>query len=124
MSDKRFEQMDKTMSVDCVIESKRMADVILRKVHRGPGDTVGAAIHRAERQYGAPAAWLHRLRYRELNDLPASVFLSILKAYHAACAAGERAYDAERKGADESNPILVGLADFVAGKPSQEETMK
>lgn len=104
------------MSVEFVIESKRMADVILRKAHRGPGDTVDAAMHRAERLYGAPAAWLHRLRYRELNDVPASVFFSLYKAYCAVRDAGERAYDAERNKTDESNPILVGVARFIAGE--------
>ena len=104
MSGKGPEGSDK-MSVDFVIESKRMADVILRKAHRGPGDTVDAAMHRAERLYGAPAAWLHRLRYRDrdLNDVPASVFFSIFKAYRAVCEAGERAYCAERNEADEIN---------------------
>ena len=122
MSDKGPEGSDK-MSVDFVIESKRMADAIMRKAHRGPGDTVDAAMHRAERLYGAPAAWLHRLRYRylDLNDVPASVFFSIFKAYRAVCEAGEQAYSAERNEADESNSILVSLADFVAGKEASSE---
>lgn len=71
MSVKRSEKVDK-MSVEYVTEAKGMADFILTKVHRGPGDTVEAAIHRAERLYGVPANWLHRLRYREIKDMPVS----------------------------------------------------
>lgn len=110
------------MNVECVQEARTMAEVILRAAHRGPGDTVDAAMHRAERLYGAPASWLHRLRYRsrELNDLPTSVFFTILKAYRAACEAGERAYLAERELADdESNPFLVGLARLLAGETGE-----
>lgn len=115
MSDKPFVRVNK-MAVEYVSESKRMADFILQKVHRGPGDTVEAAMHRAERLYGVPASWLHRLRYREIRDLPTSAFFAIVNAYHAAAEAGERAYLAERELADARNSSLVGVADLVAGK--------
>lgn len=103
------------MSVEYVSESKRMADYILQRVHRGPGDTVDAAMHRAERMYGVPAAWLHRLRYRELKDMPVSAFAALVHAYQAACSAGERAYQEEKALADARNSKLAGLAAFVAG---------
>lgn len=115
MSDKIVEGSNK-MSVAYVDEAKTMADFIVGKVHRGPGDTVDAAMHRAERLYGVPSAWLHRLRYRELKDIPASAFFSILNAYRAACEASEQAYEAERELANARNSKLVRLADFVAGK--------
>lgn len=44
MSDKGFEQGNKNMSVDYVTEARSMAEVIVQKVHRGPGDTIDAAI--------------------------------------------------------------------------------
>jgi hypothetical protein len=119
MSDKRPEKAS-TMSVEYVTEAKGMADFILSKVHRGPGDTVEAAMYRAERVFGAPANWLHRLRYREVRDMPVSAFASLVMAYRAACEAGERAYQAERELADARNSKLVRLADFVAGKKAQE----
>jgi hypothetical protein len=50
MSDKEPEGSDK-MSVEYVSEARGMAEYILRKVHRGPGDTVDAAMYRAERDY-------------------------------------------------------------------------
>lgn len=114
MSDKGFEGSDK-MSDAYVSEAKGMADFILQKAHRGPGDTVDAAMHRAERLYGAPATWMHRLRYRQLKDMPVSAYGAIVRAYKAASEASERAYEAERKLADARNSKLVGLTDFIAG---------
>lgn len=118
MSDKGFEKADK-MSDAYVSEARGMADFILQKTHRGSGDTVDAAMHRAERVYGAPAKWLHRLRYRKIKDMPVSAYGAIVRAYMAAQEASERAYEAERKLADARNSKLVGLADFVAGPSSQ-----
>jgi hypothetical protein len=122
MSDKGFEGFDK-MNVECVREARTMGEAILRAAHRGPGDTVEAAMHRAERLWGVPAAWLHRLRYRhDLSDLPTSAFFAIVKAYRAVETAGERAYRTQRELADdESNPFLVGLARLLAGEPVQAQ---
>ena len=120
MSDKGFEGFDK-MSVEYVTEAKGMAEFILQKVHRGPGDTVDAAIHRAERIYGIPASWMRRLRYREISDMPVSAYGAIVNAYRAALEASERAYEAERELADARNSKLLGLADFVAGPKDKRE---
>ena len=116
MSDKGFEGFDK-MSVAVVEQTKFMADFIVAKSHRGPGDTVEAAMHRAERSYGTPYHWLHRMRYRhrDLNDIPASIFLAFVSGYQSACQAAEKLYEEERA-QHESNSALVGLADLVAGK--------
>lgn len=103
------------MSAEVVTHAKGMADFIVRRAHRGPGDTIDAAMHRAERLFGAPAQWLHRLRYRELRDLPASAFFAIQKAHQRAEEASERAYQHERALADARNSSMVRLADFVAG---------
>ena len=118
MSDKGFEGSDK-MSVEYVSDARGMANAILQSVHRGPGDTVEAAMHRAERLYGVPATWLHRLRYRNIKDMPVSAYGAVVSAYRAACDASERAYEAERKLADARNSKVVGLADFVAGPSIQ-----
>ncbi len=118
MSDKGRDEVS-SMSVAYITEAKEMADGILRHVHRGPGDTVDAAMHRAERMYGAPAKWLHRLRYRDLKDMPVSAFAAIAHAYRAATEASERAYEAERKLADARNSKVLWLADFVAGQESK-----
>lgn len=114
MSDKGSERRAK-MSVEYVREAKGMADFILYKVHRGPGDTIDAAMHRAERTYGVPATWLHRLRYREVKDMPVSAFGALVSAYRAAAEAGDKAYARERALADARNSKVASLADFVAG---------
>lgn len=103
------------MSVEYINESKRMADLIVRSVHRGPGDTVDAAMHRAEREYGAPAKWLHRLRYRhDLRDMPVSAFFALLAAFMAVIKAGEK-YEQEKALADARNSKVLWLADLVHG---------
>ncbi len=122
MSDKGVEGSDK-MSVAYVNEAKSMADFIVTRSHKGPGDTVGAAMHRAERLYGAPAQWLHRLRYREVRDMPTSAFFSIFNAYRAACDAAERAYDKERA-LHAPDTALVRFADALAGKAIEGEGLK
>jgi hypothetical protein len=122
MSDKGLVGVFK-MSAAVVIEAKTMADFILHRVHRGPGDTVDAAMHRAERLYGVPSEWLHRLRYRDLKDVPGSVLLTLFNAYRAASDHAERAYQKERQNHD-AHSALVGLADLVAGKEAQKETVK
>jgi hypothetical protein len=115
MSDKGFEGSDK-MSVEYVTEAKSMADFIVHRVFRGPGDTVEAAMHRAERTYGVPASWLHRLRYREIRDMPVSAYAALLNAYRAASETVDKAYQHERALADARGSKILGLADLVAGE--------
>jgi hypothetical protein len=116
MSDKGFEGSDK-MSVEFVSSARGMNDFILQSTYRGPGDTVDAAMHRAERMYGAPASWMHRLRYRSIKDMPVSAYAAIARAYKAALEASERAYAAERELAHARNSKLLGIADALAGTP-------
>lgn len=112
------------MSAEYVSDARGMADAILHKVHRGPGDTIDAAMHRAEAIYGVPAQWLHRLRYRhrDLKDIPASAFMPILQAYSAITAASEAAYNNEREAAHARNSKLLRLAAFVAGSKTSGAT--
>ncbi len=116
MSDKGFEGSDK-MSVEFVSSARGMSDFILQSTYRGPGDTVDAAMHRAERMYGAPASWMHRLRYRSIKDMPVSAYAAIARAYKAALEASEKAYQSERELAHARNSKLLGLADALAGTP-------
>lgn len=116
MSDKGFEGSDK-MSVEFVSSARGMSDFILQSTYRGPGDTVDAAMHRAERMYGAPASWMHRLRYRSIKDMPVSAYAAIARAYKAALEASEKAYAVERELAHARNSKLLGIADALAGTP-------
>ncbi len=105
------------MSVEFVSSARGMSDFILQSTYRGPGDTVDAAMHRAERMYGAPASWMHRLRYRSIKDMPVSAYAAIARAYKAALEASEQAYAAERELAHARNSKLLGIADALAGTP-------
>ncbi len=105
------------MSVEFVSSARGMSDFILQSTYRGPGDTVDAAMHRAERMYGAPASWMHRLRYRSIKDMPVSAYAAIARAYKAALEASEKAYATERELAHARNSKLLGIADALAGTP-------
>lgn len=65
------------------------ADRLIKAAHRGPGDTVDAAIHRAAVKHGLDHRTLWRLRYRSPKDLLASVYVKIQRAYEAECKAVE-----------------------------------
>ena len=122
MSDKGFEGFDK-MSVDLVNESRRMADYIVRHVYRGPGDTIEAAMYRAEAIYGVPFEWLHRLRYRSqgLRDISGKALVALVSGYYqAACERVDTAYEKE-KAYHAPHSALVRLADLVAGKANAQE---
>ena len=116
MSDNGFDRGVK-MNAELVTDARGMADAILHKVHRGPGDTIDAAMHRAETVYGVPAQWLHRLRYRhrDLKDIPGSVLLPLIQAYRVINDAAEKAYENERDLAHARNSPLLGLAAALAG---------
>ena len=105
------------MSVEFVSSARGMSDFILQNTYRGPGDTVDAAMHRAERLYGAPATWMHRLRYRSIKDMPVSAYAAIARAYKAALDASEKSYQAERAMANARNSKLLGIADALHGTP-------
>ncbi len=105
------------MSVEFVSSARGMSDFILKAAYQGPGDTLEAAMYRAERLYGAPAAWMHRLRYRSIKDMPVSAYAAIARAYRAAREASEKAYQAERELAHARHSKLLGMADALAGAP-------
>ena len=114
MGDRRIVGANK-MSVAVINQAKNMAEFILRRENRGPGDTIEAAAHRAERKYGVPASWIFRLRYREIRDMPASAFIELIQAYEATSVRADRAYETEREN-HEAYSALVRVADVVAGK--------
>lgn len=103
-----------------VSEAKEMANWLLKREHRGPGDTIEAAAYRLQTKYGLPVALLMRLRHREVKDMLISSFVAISSAYQAATDRMGKAYEHERAMA--ANPRVVRLADFVAGAGSQDQT--
>lgn len=68
-----------------VDDAARWADLLVRREHRGPGDTIDAARLRAARKHHVPERTLWALRYRRPKDLMASVYLRIKAAYEAEC---------------------------------------
>lgn len=84
MSDVAF--MDEAGAVD---QAAEMADVLLSKVYRGPGDTVEAAMHRAEQTYGIPRETFWALRYRRPKAMMVYAWHQLKSVYDATCAAQE-----------------------------------
>lgn len=75
--------------LSAVDEAGGWADALVRREHRGPGDTVDAAIHRAARRHQVPERTLRALRYRKPKEIAASVYRALMRAYDAECARQE-----------------------------------
>lgn len=114
MSDKRFDREDKKMSTAYISTAKGMADFLLAKEHRGPGDTIEAAAYRVQTKFGVPVTVLMRLRHREVKDMLMSNFMALASAYQSAAAKIDGAYEHEKSMAVDAQ--IVRLADFVAGE--------
>lgn len=88
MRQNRLSEQQKAMT-DATIspadEAAGWAERLIRSAHRGPGDTVDAAMHRVSTRHGIEHQTLWRLRYRRPQDLMASVYLRIKAAYEAEC---------------------------------------
>lgn len=56
------------------------ADTLVRKEHRGPGDTIDAARARAARKYRLPERLLWALRYRKPKRIWADLYLTLEQA--------------------------------------------
>ncbi len=70
---------------ELVSRASKWSSHLLSRVHTGPGDTVEAAMYRAEAKYGVPAQAFWALRYRRPKDILASVYLKLQAAYEAEC---------------------------------------
>lgn len=77
---------DATGYIDPVDEAAVWANELVKRQHRGPGDTVDAAMHRASRAYRVDRQTLWRLRYRRPKDLMVKAYLRLKAAYEAECA--------------------------------------
>lgn len=76
---------DATGYIDPVDEAANWANELVRRQHRGPGDTVEAAMHRASSKYRIEHQMLWRLRYRPPKDLMVKAYLKLKAAYEAEC---------------------------------------
>lgn len=68
-----------------VEQARGWANKLIAAHHRGPGDTVDAAIHRAAVKHGLDPKSLWRLRYRTPKDMLLSTWTRIKTAYEAEC---------------------------------------
>jgi len=59
------------------------ADALVRREHRGPGDTIDAARSRAARKHRLPERLLWALRYRKPKRIWADLYLSLEAAIEA-----------------------------------------
>lgn len=66
-----------------VDEAASWADLLVRREHRGPGDTIDAARQRAARKHKVPEQALWSLRYRKPKDIAGSIYRSLYRAYQA-----------------------------------------
>jgi hypothetical protein len=105
---------DRKMSAEYISTAKGMADFLLTREHRGPGDTIEAAAYRLQTKFGVPVTVLMRLRHREVKDMLMSNFMALAGAYSKVSQKIEDAYEREREVA--IDPKILRLADFVAGK--------
>ena len=78
-------EQKKMTDLSVVDDAVNWADLLVRREHRGPGDTIDAARLRAARKHHVPERTLWALRYRRPKDLLASVYLKIKLAYEAEC---------------------------------------
>lgn len=119
MRDKTPSRDDRKMSAEYISTAKGMADFLLTREHRGPGDTIEAAAYRLQNKFGVPVTVLMRLRHREVKDMLLSNFMALAGAYSKVSQKIEDAYEREREVA--IDPKILWLADFVAGKKTQAE---
>lgn len=64
-----------------VDEAATWADLLVKREHRGPGDTIDAARARAARKHKLPEQALWSLRYRKPKDIAGSIYRSLYRAY-------------------------------------------
>lgn len=74
---------------DAVDRAAKWAEKLLTRVHRGPGDNVETAMHRAEAMFGIPAATFWALRYRKPKTIAVAAFQHLKNVYEAQVAAQE-----------------------------------
>lgn len=114
---------------DCTVvdEAAHWADWLVRREHRGPGDTVEAARLRAARKHKLPERLLWALRYRKPKRIWADLYVKLQEAVESEIARQERAleHDIEITRARKLAPsgsAAVAQAEAFLASPHQPET--
>lgn len=110
----RFAETENKMSVAYIAEAKTMARFLLKREHRGPGDTIEASANRLQTKFKVPASIIMRLWNRPVKDMLLSNFMALATAYVKATARMEKAYEHEKALA--VNPTILRLAAALAGE--------
>jgi hypothetical protein len=76
---------EQSVSETYVHEAQRWASALLEREHRGPGDTLDAAMWRAEQKWGIDRATFWSLRYRPPREMFVSVYMRLRQAYEMEC---------------------------------------
>lgn len=102
------------------------ADLLVRREHRGPGDTIDAARLRASRKYKVPERLLWALRYRRPKRIWADLYLSLEAAVAAEIESQEArlAHEIELTRAvahTTTARTLIDEAEALLGAPQGEE---
>lgn len=66
-----------------VADAKRWASALVEREFRGPGDTIDAAMWRAEQKWGIDRSTFWSLRYRPPREIFVSVYMRLKHAYEA-----------------------------------------
>jgi hypothetical protein len=76
---------EQSVSETYVHEAQRWASALLEREHRGPGDTLDAAMWRAEQKWGIDHNTFWSLRYRPPREIFTSVYMRLRQAYELEC---------------------------------------
>jgi len=76
---------EQSVSETYVHEAQRWASALLEREHRGPGDTLDAAMWRAQQKWGIDHSTFWALRYRPPREIFTSVYMRLRQAYEAEC---------------------------------------
>lgn len=68
-----------------VADARGWASALLAREHRGPGDTLDAAMWRAEQRWGIERSIFWALRYRPPKDIVVGVYMRLKAAYESEC---------------------------------------
>ena len=78
-------RQEQSVSETYVHEAQRWASALLEREHRGPGDTLDAAMWRAEQKWGIDHSTFWSLRYRPPREMFVSVYMRLRQAYEMEC---------------------------------------
>jgi hypothetical protein len=110
-----------TVSDTFVADARQWAGALVAREHRGPGDTVDAAMWRAEQRYGIERSTFWSLRYRPPKDIVVGVYMRLKAAYESEVARQEArlAHElllAKAAGLDANNSTVVAQAEAFLGQ--------